>query len=106
MKYEKICKLIYGVIECEFENVQEFRETKFSEKDKEQQQLSKELEEIKDKLMGTLSEEQQDLLDELDCANTNVWINLCRFYFKEGAAAGLTNLKFLNDIDSIGSYFR
>lgn len=105
MKYEKICKLIDGVIENEFNHVQEFKEMNFCNKDKEQQQLSKELEEIKDKLMGTLSEEQQDLLDKLDCANTNVWINLCRFYFKEGAAAGLTNLKCLNTIDSVGSYF-
>lgn len=106
MIYEKICKLIYGVIECEFENVQEFREMKFSEKDEEQQELENKSLELMDKLVGTLSEEQKDLLDELDRANTNVWINMCRFYFKEGVAAGLTNLKFLDSIGDIGSYFR
>lgn len=101
MNYEKLCKLIYGVIESEFGNVQKFRERNFSDKDKEQQKLENKSSELMDKLMGTLSEEQKDLLDELDGALTNVWINFCRFYFKEGVAAGLTNLKFLNDINSI-----
>lgn len=106
MNYEKICKLIDGIIESEFENVQEFRETNFSDKDKEQQQLEDKSSELMDKLMATLSEEQKDILDELDGVLADVWINLCRFYFKEGVAAALTNLKFLDNIDGIGCYLR
>lgn len=56
--------------------------------------------------METLSEEQKYILDELDCAYANMWINICKFYLKEGIAAGLTNLKFLEKINSVGSYFR
>lgn len=104
MKYEKICKLIDGVIASEFNHIQEYKETSFSDMDLEQQKLNKSSVELMENLMRTLSEEQKDLLDELDAAITSEWINLCRFYFKEGVAAGLTNLNFLNDINNVGSY--
>ena len=58
------------------------------------------------KLKNSLSMEQQDLVDELETVLANKWINICRFYFREGAGAGLSNLKFLNDIDSVESYIR
>ena len=106
MNYEKICKLIDGVIESEFNNVQEFREKDFSDKNIEQQQLDKTSSELMDKLMETLSEDQQDILDKLEVALTNGWVNLCRFYFKEGVAAGLTNLKFIDCVDYVGCYIR
>lgn len=101
MNYDKMCKLIDGIIENEFNNVQEFKEAGFVDKDIKQQQLNKTSSELMEKLMGTFSEEQKDLLDELDGALASEWINLCRFYFKKGVAAGLTNLKFLSDTDSI-----
>jgi hypothetical protein len=106
MNYEKICKLVDGIIESEFNNVQEFRETDFSDKDLEQKELNKVSIELMDKLVITLPEETKYLLDEVEAAFINEWINLCRFYFKEGVAAALTNLKFLNNIDSVESYFR
>ena len=101
MNYEKMCKLINGIVENEFNKVQEFKEAGFADKDTEQQQLNKISSDLMEKLMGTLSEEQKDLLDKLDGALASEWINLCRFYFKKGLAAGLTNLNFLSDIDSI-----
>lgn len=101
MNYDKMCKLIDGIVENEFNKVQEFKEAGFADKDTEQQQLNKISSELMEKLIGTLSEEQQELLDELDGALASEWINLCRFYFKKGVASGLTNLKFLSDIDSI-----
>lgn len=103
---KKICKLVYGIIESEFNNVQEFRETDFSDKDLEQKELNKVSTELMDKLAITLPEETKYLLDEVEAAFINEWIKLCRFYFKEGLVAALTNLKFLNNIDSVGSYFR
>lgn len=106
MNYEKICALLEGIIESEFNNVQEFREINFYNKNIEQKQLNKTSSELMDKLMGTLSGEQQVILDELENALTNKWINICRYYFKEGVGAGLSNLKFLNDIESVGSYIR
>ncbi|MGN0025455.1 MAG: hypothetical protein ACI33I_00430 [Clostridium sp.] len=56
------------------------------------------------KLMETLSEEQKDILDDLDTAICIEWTNLCRFYLREGIVAGLTNLKYLNEIDNIENY--
>jgi len=45
--------------------------------------------------------EYQDLLDDFYAAVTIEWIEYCRFYFKEGVVAGLTNLKFLADIEGL-----
>lgn len=104
MKYEKICKLINGIIESEFNHVQMFKEKNFDDKDIMQKGLHKASVELMNKLMGTLSEEQQELLDKLDGALASEWINLCRFYLREGIAAGLTKLKYLNEIDNIECY--
>ncbi|MDC4241289.1 hypothetical protein NE398_14115 [Clostridium tertium] len=106
MNYEKMCELIKGIIESEFTNVQEFREEKFADRDIEHKQLNQTSAGLMDKLMETLSEEQKDLLNELDSAIACEWVNLCRFYFHEGVAAGLSNLKFLENIPSVCSYFR
>lgn len=106
MNYEKICKLVDGIIESEFNNVQEFRETDFSDKDLEQKELNKVSTELMDKLVITLPEETKYLLDEVEAAFINEWINLCRFYFREGVGAGLSNLKFLNGIESVENYIR
>lgn len=106
MNYEKMCELIKGIIESEFTNVQEFREIKFTDKDIEHKQLNQTSVDLFDKINNTLSEEQKNLLDEFDIAITQEWLNLCRFYFHEGVAAGLSNLKFLENIPSVCSYFR
>lgn len=105
MNYEKMCKLIDGIIGNEFRHVQMFKERDFTDKDTMQKGLYKTSVELMDKLIETLSEEQKDILNDLDAAICNEWINLLKFYFKEGIAVGLTNLKYLNEIDNISSYF-
>ncbi|WP_195954459.1 hypothetical protein [Clostridium tertium] len=104
MNYEKICELIKGIIENEFNHIQEFKEVKFTDEDEEQKVYENNTRELFDKLNVSLTKEQQNILDDFDAAVTNEFVNLCRFYFKEGIAAGLTNLNYLNDIDSVGSY--
>lgn len=106
MNYEKMSELIDGILESEFMNVQEFRESRFTDKDIEHRQLNQTSVDIFNKINNTLSEEQKNLLDEFDIAITNEWINLCRFYFQQGVAAGFTNLKFLENIPSVCGYFR
>lgn len=106
MNYEKMCELIKGIIESEFTNVQEFREMKFTDKDIEHKQLNQTSVDLFNKINDTLSEEQKNLLDEFDIAITQEWLSLCRFYFNQGVAAALTNLKFLENIPSVCSYFR
>lgn len=102
MNYEKLCTLLKGIIENEFNHIQEFKEAKFI--DKEQKVDENNTRELFDKLKVSLTKEQQNILDDFDAAVTNEFVNLCRFYFKEGIVAGLTNLNYLNDIDSVGSY--
>lgn len=104
MNYEKIRKLINGIIESEFSHVQMFKERDFTDKDTMQKGLYKTSVELMDKLIETLSEEQKDILNDLDAAICNEWINLLKFYFKEGIVAGLTKLKYLNEIDNIECY--
>ena len=104
MKYEQIEKIINGIIESEFSHVQMFKERDFTDINTMQKVLHKTSVELMNKLMETLSEEQKDILNDLDAAICNEWINLLRFYFKEGIAVGLTNLKYLNEIDTIQCY--
>lgn len=106
MNYKTINGLVEGVIESEFGNVQEFREFKFSQIDLSQKELDKEVLMMWDKIKSNLSIEQQDLVDKLETVLANKWTNICRFYFREGVGAGLTNLKFLNNIEGVGSYIR
>lgn len=104
MSYEKLCALLKGIIENEFNHVQEFKEIKFSGKDEEQKVYENKTRELFDNLKVSLTKEQKNLLDDCEAAIASEWVNLCRFYFKEGMLAGLTNLNYLNNIDSVGSY--
>lgn len=101
MKYEQTKKIIDGAIENEFNHVQEFRETHFSETNKEQNLLHKTSIELMDKLMKRLTKEEQYLLSDFSDVIVTEWTNLLRFYFREGVKAGLINLKYLNEIDCI-----
>lgn len=104
MNYEKLCALLKEIIENEFNHIQEFKEAKFADEDEEQKVYETNTRELFDKLKVSLTKEQKNLLDDIDAAIANEWINLCRFYFKQGVLAGLTNLNYLNDIDIVGSY--
>ena len=104
MKYEQIRKVINGVIENEFKNVNEFKEPYFSDIDKEYIRLDENSSKLMEELIDTLSEEQQNMFNNFESAFIEQWKNILRFYFKEGVRAGLTNLKFLDEIDHIGTY--
>lgn len=104
MKYEEIVKLINNVIENEFNHVQEYREREFTDTDKEQMKLTKESGKLFEQLRKDIPEEYKDQLNDYNDALLNEWTNLCIFYFKAGAAAGLTNLQFLKDIEHVEIY--
>lgn len=106
MNYEKMCKLINGIIESEFNNVQEFREVSFIDDNKEQKSYGDNTNELFDKLKDSLSKEQQVLFNDYSDSIISEWENLCRFYFKEGIASALSNLSCLTNIDSVVSYIR
>ncbi len=104
MKYEEMKKLIKNVIENEFYHVQEYEERKFTDTDKEQMKLTEASVKLFEQLRKDIPEEYQELLDAYNDTLLYEWVNMCRFYFKAGAAAGLTNLQFLNDIEHVGNY--
>lgn len=103
MKYDEAKKIVDGIVENEFIHIQRLKENEFSNIDTEQEQLSKNATEIFEELRSTLSKEQEELLFDLEFAICNEWTNLCIFYFKEGLRAGLSNLKFLNEIGFVES---
>ncbi len=97
MKYEGIKKLIENVIDNEFMHVQESGERRFIDTDKEQMELTEESEKLLKQLHENIPEEYQKLLDDYSSAVLYEWVNMCRFYFKEGVRAGTTNLEFLKE---------
>lgn len=104
--YEKTYKLLEGIVKNEFDHVLDFRERSFIDNNSDQKTLRQKSDELFDKLKTDLSEENQRLLNEFyDCV-TATHVDCYKFYFKEGVISGLTNLNFLNTIDSVGSYFR
>lgn len=101
MNYEKMCKLIDGIIGNEFKHVQEFKEEDFKENDLEYKQESLKENLLYEKLTKSMTKEQKDLLDSLCTSLNNELTDLCRFYFKEGLRVGVSNLKFLTEIEFI-----
>lgn len=98
MKFDKVRKIVDGVIENEFRHVEEFLVKGFE--DKKESAMTQLLYE---KLEESLTEEQKDLLNNLYSAMILEGVSLGRFYFKEGVRSGLTNLKFLDEINYIGN---
>lgn len=103
MNGEKITVLVKGIVENEFNHIQANLEKDFIDNNIEQKELTKATQEIFNELRCSLSKEQEELLFDLEFAITDEWTRLCEFYFKKGLRAGLVNLKFLNEIDFIGS---
>ncbi len=97
MKYEEIKKLIKNVIDNEFMHVQESEERRFIDTDKEQMELTEESEKLLKQLHENIPEEYQKSLNEYNDALISEWVNMCRFYFKEGVRTGTTNLEFLKE---------
>lgn len=101
MKYEEMKDLINNIIENEFNHVQEYREKEFTNEDEEQLKLEKISRNLLNELYKNIPKECHGLLGGFDDAVTNVWLNLCMFYFKEGVRAGVANLNFLKSIECI-----
>lgn len=103
MKYNEVKKIVDGIAENEFRHVQEFLEKDFEDNDLEYKKQSAMTQLLYKKLEESMTEEQKDLLDELDSSMALEGIILCRFFFREGLRAGATNLKFLSEIEYIES---
>lgn len=101
MKTEMLEKIIKGIVRNEFDHVNNY-EQEFTSMNKELVEINHD---IYKKISSCLEEEQQKLFN-------NYIDNLVRemaimelLYFKEGLRVGLTNLKFLNEINGIEILF-
>lgn len=98
MNYEEKRKLINNIIENEFTHIQIYRELNDLKKDKERLKESEESSKLFKKLLEGASKEYQEMLDDYYSAVISELVSYCRYYFKEGVAAGTSNLNFIRDI--------
>lgn len=103
MEYKDIKKLTENIIENEFQHIQENGERNFIDTDKEQIELTGESERLFKELFDNTPKEYQKLLCDYYAAVSADWVNMCRFYFKEGVKAGMSNLEFIKEIDGVMS---
>ncbi|EKY22799.1 hypothetical protein [Clostridium celatum] len=101
MNYENIVNIVDGIVENEFRHIQETLEKDFTDTNLDYKQNTLITEKLNKALEKETTEDQQRLIRELEASISNEWIELCKFYFREGLRAGLSNLKFLNEIDNV-----
>lgn len=96
-------KVIDGAVANEIAYTREYLEVDFTKNNVDYKQSELMTEIIHKALIKDMTKEQRELLDELCSSINNRTVELCNFYFKEGLRAGLTNLKFLNELDDVSS---
>lgn len=101
MNIKNIENIVNGIVENEFNHVQETLEADFENENLEYKQKVLMTKAIREALKKDLTQEQRRLIGEFEDSISSEWIELCRFYFREGLRAGLSNLKFLNEVDGI-----
>ena len=103
MNYKKMKNIVDGILENEFIHISNIEETYFENENFKYKQKQLATKSIKEVLKLDTTEEQQRLIRELEDSISDEWLELCRFYFREGVRAGLGSLKFLNEIDDVGT---
>lgn len=103
MKTEMLEKIIKGIVRNEFEHVSNY-ENEFNV-DEELEELSKINYDIYKKISSCLEEEELKLFNNYIDNFVGKLVIYELLYFKEGLRAGLTNLKFLNEINGIETLF-
>lgn len=104
MNIKNIENIVNGIVENEFNHVQETLEADFENENLEYKQQELITKVIREALKKDTTEEQQRLIGELEDSISSEWLELCRFYFREGLRAGLSNLKYLKEIEHIEYY--
>lgn len=104
MNIKNIENIVNGIVENEFNHVQETLAADFENENLEYKQQELITKVIREALKKDTTEEQQRLIRELEDSISAEWLNLCEFYFREGLRAGLSNLKFLKEIERIDYY--
>lgn len=104
MNIKNIENIVNGIVENEYNHVQETLEADFENENFEYKQKVLMTKVIREALKKDMTEEQQRLIRELEDSVSSEWIEICKFYFREGLRVGLSNLKFLKEIEHIEYY--
>lgn len=96
MNLEETKKLIRNVIENEFNHILETQQSQDLLEDVEINKMSENSNNLLKKLFE-VAPEHRELIDNFESESSAYWSELCRYYFKKGVIAGITNLKFLED---------
>lgn len=99
--YAQNKKLIIGTINNEVKHIKENLELDFTKNNLDYKQAESITDDIYKTLVRSLDKDQRILLDELRSSIGSEYMELCKFYFKEGLKAGLNNLSYLNEIDDV-----
>lgn len=104
MNIKNIENIVNGIVKNEYNRTQEILEVDFENENTEYKQKVLMTQVIREALKKDTTEEQRRLIGELEDSISAEWLELCEFYFREGLRAGLSNLKFLKEIEHIEYY--
>lgn len=104
MNIKNIENIVNGIVENELKKIIETEELDFTSENLEYKQQVLITKVIREALKKDTTEKQQRLIGELEDSISAEWLELCKFYFREGLRAGLSNLKFLKEIEHIEYY--
>ena len=94
MNIKNIENIVNGIVENEFNHTSDISASDFENENFEYKQKVLMTKAIREALKKDTTEEQQRLIRNLEDSISSEWVELCRFYFREGLRAGLSNLKF------------
>jgi hypothetical protein len=100
MEFEKIKKIVNGLVKSEYSHcIESFGEdADKTDNDEEYIKAKREESDLAEELMRSLSEDKKYIVDKYYNAVKNVSAFEEEYYFRKGVRSGLINLKFLNDI--------
>ncbi|MDU4728187.1 MULTISPECIES: hypothetical protein [Clostridium] len=101
MNYEKVKKIVNKIVENEFEVINQYEEMNFINNDINSKIEYKIINNLYELAKKEMTERDIKLLEELDTRRDLFQINLCKFYFIKGLISGLSNLKFLSEIENV-----
>ncbi len=104
MNIKNIENIVNGIVKNEYNRTQETLGVDFENENTEYKQKVLMTQVIREALKKDTTEEQRRLIGELEDSISAEWLELCEFYFREGLRAGLSNLKFLKEIEHIEYY--
>lgn len=101
MNIQETKKLIDNVIENEFEHIQEYKEVDDLNKDQVRKEQAEKVSKLFSDLLDSIPKEYAKQVENFYDQVIHEWSCYCRYYFKEGVRAGITNLNFLEDVKAM-----